>query len=97
MLRPTVLAPQLFPRKKDAGLTSNQAAMTYIQPSHAEVVADSLITALQMARHIIADDDPTRTEMDVWIQRVMLGDIDAASASAKITFPNAESFTVPTA
>jgi hypothetical protein len=84
-------------QKKDAGLTSNQAAMTYIQPSNAEVVADSLITALQMARHIIADDDPTRTEMDVWIQRVILGDIDAALASAEITFPNAESFTVPTA
>jgi hypothetical protein len=82
-------------RRKAAGLTQAQAALTFIQPTNAEVIADSLLTALQMARHIIGDDDPTRSEMDLWIQRAMLRDIDAALASAKITFPNAESFKFP--
>jgi hypothetical protein len=84
-------------KQRDAGLTPNQAAMVSIQPSEAEVVADSLITALQMAKRIVADNDPTRTELDLLVQKVMLREIDAALVSAKTTFPNAESFKVPTA
>jgi hypothetical protein len=82
--------------RKDARLTQGQADMTHVQPSHAEIVADSLITALQLARHIVADDDPTRTEMDISIQKAMLADIDEALVSAKVVFPNAESFEIPT-
>jgi hypothetical protein len=82
-------------RVKVAGLSYAQSQMQNIQPANAEVIADSLITALQMGRHIVADDDPTRTEMDLWIQKIVLRDIDAALASAKVTFPNAESFKAP--
>ena len=82
-------------RVKVAGLSYAQSQMQNIQPANAEVIADSLITALQMGRHLVADDDPTRTEMDLWIQKIVLRDIDAALASAKVTFPNAESFEAP--
>jgi len=82
-------------RVKVIGLPLAQSQMQNIQPANAEVVADSLITALQVARHIVADDDPSRTEMDIWIQKIMLRDIDSALASAKLTFPNAESFKAP--
>jgi hypothetical protein len=82
-------------QKKDSRLPQAQADMTYFQPSHALVVADSLITALQMARHIVADYDPTRTEMDLFVQTVTLRNIDEALALAQIVFPSAESFEVP--
>jgi hypothetical protein len=79
-------------RAKVAGLAQAQSQMQNVQPASAVVVADSLITALQVVRPILADDDPTRAEMDVMVQRVMLKEIDAALASAQLTWPNAESF-----
>jgi hypothetical protein len=78
-----------------AGLPQAQSAMNTIQPSHAESVAESLITALQLVRPIIADDDETRSEMDVWVRDVVLRDIDNALQSAQQNFPNAVSFKNP--
>jgi hypothetical protein len=82
-------------KQRDARLNSNQAAMVTIQPSEVQVVADSLITALEMAKHIVAGNDPTRTKEDLFVQKVTLDKIEAALASAKNTFPNAESFKAP--
>lgn len=82
-------------RQKASGLTQAQSQMTLIQPSSAEVVADSLITALQMARHIVADHDSTRTAMDLFVQNVTLKNVDEALAAAQVVFPNAESFQTP--
>jgi hypothetical protein len=82
-------------RMKVSGLTQIQSSMTNVQPDNAAVVADSLITALQLAHSIIAQVDPTRTEMDKMVQKIVLEDIDRAMVSARSTFPNAESFKSP--
>ncbi len=79
-------------RMKVQGLTQAQSAFQTIQPAQAETVADSLITALQVARVIVADDDPTRSAFDLAAQKCFVNEIDAALASAQVTFPSAESF-----
>jgi hypothetical protein len=84
-------------QKKDSRLPQAQADMTYVQPGQAEVVADSLITALQMAKHIVGDVDPTRSQLDLFVQTITLRNIDEALELAQVMFPNAESFRVPTA
>ena len=61
--------------------------------SQAEDVADSLITALQLARIIIADQDPV-VSLGSMVQTISLREIDAAMARAQRTFPNAESLQV---
>jgi hypothetical protein len=70
----------------------NVSAIPLIAPANAEAVAECFITALQLAKHIVAADDPSRTELDLWVQNITLGAIDAALASAKVVFPNATSF-----
>jgi hypothetical protein len=79
-------------RMTASGLTQAQSSMTNVQPSNAAVVADSLITAPQLAHSIIAQADPTRTAMDKMVQKIALEDIGRAMTSARSTFPNAESF-----
>jgi hypothetical protein len=69
--------------------------MTTVQPANAEVVADSLITALQLAHAIISEDDPNATSLDKTVKRVALSDFAKSIASAQATFPNAESFKTP--
>jgi hypothetical protein len=70
----------------------NVSAIPLIAPANAEAVADCFISALQLAKHIVAADDPSRTELDLWVQKITLGKIDAALESAKVIFPNATSF-----
>ena len=41
------------------------------------------------------DDDPTRTEMDLHVQRIVTKQIDEALNAAKTIFPDAESFQTP--
>jgi hypothetical protein len=82
-------------RMKASGLTLAQSSMTNVQPSNAAVVADSLITALQLAHSIITQADPTRTALDEMVQKIALEDIGRAMTSARNAFPNAESFKSP--
>jgi hypothetical protein len=42
-----------------------------VQRGNALAVADSLITALQLSRGIVNDDDPARTEMDLHVQEIV--------------------------
>jgi hypothetical protein len=76
-------------------LSPAQSAMNTIQASHAESVADTLVTALQLVRPIIADSGDSLSEFDVWIRDTVLRQIDAALQSAQGSFPNAESFNNP--
>jgi hypothetical protein len=69
--------------------------MLSIQQVQADPIAEALITALQMARQIVADIDQTRTEMDLLVQGSTLRNIEAALSSAQVTFPNAVSFKTP--
>jgi hypothetical protein len=71
--------------------------MSFIQPDLAASVADSLITALQLVQPIIAEDDESRSPMDVWVRDAALRNIDNALQSARGTFPNALSFQDPNA
>ena len=74
-----------------ASLNPALQAMVHVQPDIAQDVADSLITALQFARSILADPHP----MDIMIQTISLQEIDAALAHAQQTFPTATSFQAP--
>jgi hypothetical protein len=80
-------------RAKVALTTQAQAGMQNVQRSNALVVADSLITALQLSRSIVGDDDPNRSEMDFHVQRIVMKQIDDALEAAQKVFPEAESFT----
>jgi hypothetical protein len=79
-------------RNKVASLTQAQSAMQNIQRSNALVVADSLITALQLSRSIVGNDDPTRTDMDLHVQGVVTKQIDDSLVAAQKVFPDAESW-----
>jgi hypothetical protein len=78
-----------------SGMSSAQSAMQTVQPSNAEAIADSLITALQLAHSIASDADGLSSQMDLWIRDAVLQNIDDALRSAQQTFPNAESFKRP--
>jgi hypothetical protein len=85
----------LVMQARASGLTQAQSAMTKVQPSNAEVVADSLITALQLAHAIISEEVPNATVFDKTVQKVALAEIAKSVASAQSAFPNAESFKTP--
>jgi hypothetical protein len=80
-------------QNKVALATPAQAGMQNVQRWNALAVADSLITALQLSRSIVGDDDPNRTEMDFHVQHVVTKQIDDALEAAQKVFPEAESFT----
>jgi hypothetical protein len=68
-------------------------AQEYVSAENAATIADSLSTALQLARGILAGDgDPRLLE---WVRQVMVSQIDECLQSAKVSFPNAESFRTP--
>jgi hypothetical protein len=79
-------------RNKVASLPQAQSGMQSVQRLNALSLADSLITALQLSRSIVGDDDPTRTEMDLYVQGVVIRQIDNALGEALKVFPDAESF-----
>jgi hypothetical protein len=82
---------------KDQGRSINPLfeAPEYVTAENAEAVADCFITALQMARPIITDDDTARSDLDRMVRGIMLRNIEAALQSAKVAFPNAQSFRGP--
>ena len=62
----------------------------YLSSENAETIADSLITALQLAQSILArDGSPHLAEL---VTQEMVGQMEACLQSAKVTFPNALSF-----
>jgi hypothetical protein len=69
----------------------------HVTPEFAGSVADSLLTALQLARPIVADEDISvgKPQFTAWVQSVVVVQIDDCLASAKETFPDAESFQLP--
>lgn len=70
----------------------------FITPEFAASVADSLITALQLARAIIGDEiqlDSGKPHLGTWIKITVVRQIDQCLESAKLSFPNAESFQQP--
>lgn len=61
----------------------------YITRENVEVLADSLITALQLAKNIL-EDNPA--PLAAAVRGEVLGQIDECLLSARQSFPNAESF-----
>lgn len=74
-----------------------QAPPEHVTPDFAASIADSLITALQLARPIVASDgDPcTKSQLAAWVHTTVVGQIDECLESAKASFPSAESFKTP--
>jgi hypothetical protein len=65
-----------------------------VTKEEASIIADSLITALQLAYAVITDKGgpSAKTQLAIMIRDTTLRDIDKCLASAKVSFPNAESF-----
>jgi hypothetical protein len=57
-------------------------------------IADSLITALQLARPILCDTK-SGPKFQQWVRETTVKQIDECLATAKKVFPDAESFGVP--
>jgi hypothetical protein len=76
------------------GITYSSTPLEYIKPEFAETVAESLITALQLARPIVANegDSSGKSQLAVWVQVTVVSQIDDCFKSARVSFPNAESF-----
>jgi hypothetical protein len=73
------------------------APMEFVTPQFAGSVADSLLTALQLARAIVADEEMSvaKPQFTAWVQSIAVGQIDDCLKAAKEVFPNAESFQFP--
>ncbi len=77
--------------------TNVTAPPEYVTPEFAATIADSLITALQLARPIVANDNnpSARSQLTAFVQTTVASQIDECLESAKTTFPDAESFQTP--
>lgn len=65
----------------------------YVSAENAATIADSLITALQLAHGVLGNDgDPRMAE---WVGQVMVRQIDECLKSARHSFPDAVSFQPP--
>ncbi len=71
------------------GTTSSNIA---VDPNNAVVIADCLITALQLARAMIIDTPGDVSEAEQIVTKRTLDDIDAAMIASRESFPNASSF-----
>jgi len=67
----------------------------FVLPENAAAIADSLITTLQLAHGILAGDGDPR--LAGWVTQVMVRQIEECLQSARMSFPNAESFQTPNA
>jgi len=74
----------------DALLNPVLAAQIRVTPDNAAAIADSLITALQLAKSILANSPDSR--LGEWIEQITVQQIDESLQSARWAFPNAESF-----
>jgi hypothetical protein len=66
----------------------------FVTPDFAATIADSLITALQLARHIVSNDQnpSAKSQLAALVQTTVVGQIDECLESAQNFFPDAESF-----
>jgi hypothetical protein len=81
------------------GVTYVSPPMEYITPEFATSVADSLITALQLARIIVSNEGNAlgKSQLAASVKATVIGQIDDCLKSAKESFPDAESFSSPDA
>jgi hypothetical protein len=79
------------------GIMYTATPVELVTPQFAGSVADSLLTALQLARSIVAYEEMWvgKPQFTAWVQSVVVAQIDDCLASAKETFPDAESFKFP--
>jgi hypothetical protein len=64
----------------------------FVRPDFAEKIAESLITALQLARSVIADDisHADKQVLGEWVRTTTVGQIHECLEAAKVAFPNSE-------
>jgi len=89
---------ELLAKPPPVSQTMNVSAPPQIvSPDNAATVADCLITALQLAQPIIADDTHSseRAWLDSMVKQTTLSQITACLELAQKSFPNAESFSNP--
>ncbi len=77
--------------------TNVSASPLYLTGEDVAAIADSLITALQLAKPIVsaANQSSTPSPLYAYVRGEALKAIEEALASAKVMFPHAESFKVP--
>jgi hypothetical protein len=92
-----VMVEMLRTKTDGPGIMYTAAPVDFVSPQFAGSVADSLLTALQLARSIVADEEMAvgKLQFTAWVQSVVVAQIDDCLASAKETFPDAESFKFP--
>ena len=89
---------QFYLRLSEAKAMVKSLQMANIKQEHvsaenAATIADSLITALQLAHGILGNDSDPR--MAQWVGQVMVRQIEECLQSARQSFPHAESFQIP--
>jgi hypothetical protein len=91
------LVEMLRTKTDPPGITHSSPVLEYIKPEFANTVADSLITALQLARPIVANEGnfSAKSQLGAWVQATVVGQIDDCFKSARESFPDAESFKPP--
>jgi hypothetical protein len=90
-----VMVEMLQKKTTPPGIMHTSSTPEDITADFAASVADSLLTALQLARPIIANEQEA-PQLRVWVDKVVTGQIDDCLKSAKASFPAAESFRDPT-
>jgi hypothetical protein len=78
------------------GITYSAPTVEYVTPEFAATIADSLGTALLLARSIVANEDDASVKVQLagLVQARVVGQIDECLKSAKESFPDAESFQI---
>jgi hypothetical protein len=97
ILEAKIMVEMLRTKTDVPGIMYTAAPVELVTPQFAGSVADSLLTALQLARSIVADEEMSvgKPQFTAWVQSVVVAQIDDCLASAKETFPDAESFKFP--
>jgi hypothetical protein len=97
ILEAKVMVEMFRTKTNPPGIMYTPAPQEYVTAEFAGSVADSLLTALQLARAILADEpmSVSKSQFTGWVQSVTVAQIDDCLNSAKATFPDAESFKFP--
>jgi hypothetical protein len=89
---------QFYMRLSEAKAIVESLQMASVEQEHvsaenAATIADSLITALQLAQGVLVGEG--HPQMADWVGQVMVRQIEECLQSARQSFPNAESFQTP--
>jgi hypothetical protein len=97
ILEAKIMVEMLRTKTDVPGIMYTPAPVELVTPQFAGSVADSLLTALQLARAIVADEQISvgKSQFTAWVQSVVVAQIDDCLSAAKETFPDAESFKFP--